>query len=216
MSNYFSKLPNFEYVSRLPDAKISDYIAVKNLFKRGAIPEDILDTVALFTKYQIVGDDRPDNVAFFEYGDENLDWIVLACNNIINIQSEWPMTQEVFNDYLLSKYGSYENIYEIHHYETVELRTFDDLLILEGGLIVDEDFTFTHSYGDVQTHSPVTAVTNYEYEEMLEDKKRSIFLLKPEYVAIVKDDFESIMGYAKDSGGYINKTMKRGDNIRLY
>ena len=216
MSNYFSKLPNFEYVSRLPDAKISDYIAVKNLFKRGAIPEDILDTVALFTKYQIVGDDRPDNVAFFEYGDEDLDWIVLACNNIINIQSEWPMTQEVFNDYLLNKYGSYENMYEIHHYETVELRTFDDLLILEGGLIVDEDFTFTHSYGDIQTHSPVTTVTNYEYEEMLEDKKRSIFLLKPEYVAIVKDDFESIMGYMKGSEGYLNKNMKRGDNIRLY
>lgn len=216
MSNYFSKLPNFEYVSRLPDAKISDYIAVKNLFKRGAIPEDILDTVALFTKYQIVGDDRPDNVAFFEYGDEDLDWIVLACNNIINIQSEWPMTQEVFNDYLLNKYGSYENMYEIHHYETVELRTFDGLLILEGGLIVDEDFTFTHSYGDVQTHSPVTTVTNYEYEEMLEDKKRSIFLLKPEYVAIVKDDFESIMRYMKGSEGYINKNMKRGDNIRLY
>lgn len=216
MSNYFSKLPNFEYVSRLPDAKISDYIAVKNLFKRGAIPEDILDTVALFTKYQIRGDDRPDNVAFFEYGDEDLDWIVLACNNIINIQSEWPMTQEVFNDYLLNKYGSYENMNQIHHYETVELRTFDGLLILEGGLIVDEDFTFTHSYGDVQTYSPVTTVTNYEYEEMLEDKKRSIFLLKPEYVAIVKDDFESIMGYVRGSEGYINKNMKRGDNIRLY
>lgn len=216
MSNYFSKLPNFEYVSRLPDAKISDYIAVKNLFKRGAIPEDILDTVALFTKYQIRGDDRPDNVAFFEYGDEDLDWIVLACNNIINIQSEWPMTQEVFNDYLLDKYGSYENMNQIHHYETVELRTFDGLLILEGGLIVDEDFTFTHSYGDVQTYSPVTTVTNYEYEEMLEDKKRSIFLLKPEYVAIVKDDFESIMGYVRGSEGYLNKNTKRGDNIRLY
>lgn len=216
MSNYFSKLPNFEYVSRLPDAKISDYIAVKNLFKRGAIPEDILDTVALFTKYQIEGDDRPDNVAFFEYGDENLDWIVLACNNIINVQTEWPMTQEVFNEYLLSKYGSYENMSQIHHYETIELRTFDGLLILEGGLVVDEDFTFTHSYGDVQTYSPVTPVTNYEYEEILEDKKRSIFLLKPEYVAIVKDDFESIMGYVKGSDGYVNKNMKRGDNIRLY
>ena len=35
MSNYFSKVPNLEYVSRLPDANISDYIPVKNLFKRG-------------------------------------------------------------------------------------------------------------------------------------------------------------------------------------
>ena len=35
MSEYFSKLPDFEYISRLPDAKISDYITVKNLFKKG-------------------------------------------------------------------------------------------------------------------------------------------------------------------------------------
>lgn len=34
MSNYFKKVPNFEYVSRLPDANISDYIPVKNLFKK--------------------------------------------------------------------------------------------------------------------------------------------------------------------------------------
>ena len=41
MSNYFKKVPNFEYVSRLPDANISDYIPVKNLFKKGALREDI-------------------------------------------------------------------------------------------------------------------------------------------------------------------------------
>ena len=35
MSNYFDQVPDFNYVSRLPDAKISDYITVKNLFKRG-------------------------------------------------------------------------------------------------------------------------------------------------------------------------------------
>ena len=29
MSNYFSQLPDFEYVSRLPDSRISDYIPVK-------------------------------------------------------------------------------------------------------------------------------------------------------------------------------------------
>ena len=41
MSNYFNKVPNLEYVSRLPDANISDYIAVKNLFKKGKLREDI-------------------------------------------------------------------------------------------------------------------------------------------------------------------------------
>jgi len=69
MSSYFSELPDFEYVSRLPDAKISDYIKVKNLFKRGLLRDDIFQNLAFFSKYQIVGDDRPDNVAFKIYRD---------------------------------------------------------------------------------------------------------------------------------------------------
>ena len=86
MSNYFSKVPNFEYVSRLPDANISDYIAVKNLFKRGKLREDIFQELAFFTKYQIEGDDRPDNVAFKVYGDSRLDWLVLVSNNILTFK----------------------------------------------------------------------------------------------------------------------------------
>ena len=85
MSNYFSKVPNVEYVSRLPDAKISDYITVKNLFKRGTLREDIFQSLAVFTKYQIKGDDRPDNVAFDMYNDSNLDWLVLICLSLIHI-----------------------------------------------------------------------------------------------------------------------------------
>ena len=86
MSNYFSKIPDFEYVSRLPDSKISDYIPVKNIFMRGKLREDIFQNVAVFTKYKIKGDDRPDNVAFDVYGRMLiLTGLVLTSNNIINI-----------------------------------------------------------------------------------------------------------------------------------
>ena len=101
MSNYFSKVPNFEYVSRLPDAKISDYITVKNLFKRGKLREDIFQDLTLFTKYKIKGNDRPDNVAFDFYNDSNLDWLVLLSNNILNIQTEWPLLTNEFDRYLV-------------------------------------------------------------------------------------------------------------------
>ena len=118
MSDYFRKVPDFEYVSRLPDAKIGDYITVKNLFKRGALEPDILENLAFHTKYEIRGDDRPDNVAFDVYGNSNLDWLVLLCNNIINIPNEWPMLQNDFDEFLLEKYGSYAKINDTHHYET--------------------------------------------------------------------------------------------------
>ena len=77
MSNYFNLLPDFDYVSRLPDAKISDYARVKNLFKRVNLREDIYSNLMYFTKYSIQGDDRPDNVAHRIYADSTLDWLIL-------------------------------------------------------------------------------------------------------------------------------------------
>ena len=71
MSSYFDLVPNFDYVSRLPDAKISDYIRVKNFFRRATLREDIFQDLAFFTKYSIKGDDRPDNVANQLYENPN-------------------------------------------------------------------------------------------------------------------------------------------------
>ena len=107
MSDYFKKLPNFEYVSRLPDAKISDYITVKNLFKKNELRPDIFNDATVFTEYQIKGDDRPDNVAFEVYEDSTLDWVVLLSNNIIIIHTERPLLQNDLDRFLLDKYGTY-------------------------------------------------------------------------------------------------------------
>ena len=108
MSNYFRKLPDFEYVSRLPDSKISDYITVKNIFKKNELRPDIFNDATVFTEYQIKGDDRPDNVAFEIYQDSSLDWLVLLCNNILNIQTEWPLLQNDFDRFLLDKYAIFD------------------------------------------------------------------------------------------------------------
>ena len=116
MSNYFKQVPDFDYVSRLPDAKISDYITVKNLFKRGKLADDIFQDLTVFTKYEIRGDDRPDNVAYKVYDDSDLDWVILLANNIINIQSEWPMPQRDLDRYLIDKYETYEKLNDVHHY----------------------------------------------------------------------------------------------------
>lgn len=133
---YFRQVPNFEYVSRNPgDKYISEYIPVKNLFKRGKIREDIFGNLQFFEKYQIIGDERPDNVAFKFYGDSTLDWVVLLSNNILNIQSEWPMTQRTFDKVMLEKYGSYDNLYNgVHHYETTEVKNSLGVTVLQGGL----------------------------------------------------------------------------------
>ena len=222
MSNYFKQVPDFEYVSRLPDAKISDYIAVKNLFKKAELRPDIFQDLSTFQKYQIKGDDRPDNVAEDFYQDSSLDWLVLTCNNIINVQTEWPMSQRDFDKFLLDKYGTYANLESTHHHETLEVKNSKGVVMLEKGLEVESDFSF--SYYDwwlkeqktVATANLVTEVTNYQYEEKIEDAKRNIFLLKVRYLNLVTDDLEEIMTYKKGSTQYVDETLKRADNIRLY
>jgi hypothetical protein len=220
MSNYFNYLPDFEYVSRLPDAKISDYIRVKNLFKKGVIRDDIFQDITFFTKYQIQGDDRPDNVASKVYNDSKLDWIVLQSNNIVNLQTEWPLSQNDFDRYCLEKYGDYNTLYNgVHHYETIELKNSSGVVILPAGKTVPSDFSISF-YDDnleqVISASEVTTVTNYEYEDNIQTNKRSIFLLKQEYIPVVIDDVEDIMSYRKGSTQYMSRTLKRADNIRLY
>ena len=334
---YFRELPDFEYVNRNVDNQdISNYVAVKNLFKRVKIRQDIFSNLNYFEKYQIIGDERPDNVAFKVYDDETLDWVVLLSNNITNIQSEWPLPQNLLDKILLEKYGSYENLYsKAHHYETVEVRNSTGCTVLPGGLRIQNTWrtngnfiqvinskisqifagsggvggktvtvtmnngikgltagasvyinnvsesmyngrflvtsvvapfdniaiSFTYELPSVPSNlEPVLStskveevifaldnnaeggnsyyyefydsntgfytlipstdllreVTNYEYELSVEDKKRSIFLLKPDYLNLVFDDLNAIMRYKEGAVQNINSTLKRGENIRLY
>ena len=222
MSNYFRQVPDFDYVSRLPDAKISDYITVKNLFKKGKLADDIFQDLTIFTKYEIEGDDRPDNVADKFYEDSDLDWVVLLSNNIINIQSEWPLPQRDFDRYVLEKYETYEKLNAVHHYETKECKNSVNAVVVPEGLQVDSDYSVTYYDwyldGEITKSSSdiVVEVTNYEYESKLEAAKRSIYLLKPKYLNIVKDDMDNLMKYKKGSTQYLDETLKIAENIRLY
>jgi hypothetical protein len=219
MSNYFRRLPDLEYINRLKDSGLSDYIVVKNLFKKGILREDIYQNISTFEKYKIIGDERPDNVAKKVYDNSELDWLVLVSNNIINIQTEWPMKQNDFDEHLLLKYGTYETLYsEIHHYESKEIKDANDVVLLPEGLWVDEnyEFIYTNPQGILEKRRPGLPVTNYEYEINLEDNKRNINILKPKYVNLVIDDLEGIMQYKKGSTQYVSETLKRGDNAKLY
>ena len=216
---YFRQVPNLQYISREDNFNSSfNYSEVKNLFRRAKLREDIFGNLVFFNKYQIIGDKRPDNIAYEIYNDSELDWVVLISNNILDVRSEWPLSQNAFHNYLEDKYGSLEATGGTHHYETLEIKNSRNLIVLKSGLEVNSDFTFTY-YDDIleTTVTPpnlVREVTIYDYEESLQDQKRNIYVLKPEYLRIVLDDLEDIMTY-KNSSQYINDKLKRASNIRL-
>ena len=219
---YFRYIPDFDYVSRLPKAQnISDYIRVKNLFKRTKISEQVFSDLTFFTKYQVITDERPDNVAFKVYGDSNLDWMVLLANNIINVQQEWPLEHTSYYNYLINKYGSDAALQNVHHYETREIKNSVGKVIVPEGLEVPSDFSITYfdtGLGVQQTVTTeiVTEITNQVYEDGLNDAKRNIDIIKPRFVGLIIEEIEKAMKYPKGSTQYVSKRVVKGENIRIY
>ena len=189
MAHYFRRVPNFTTSSRLNNNNSNfDTTEVKNLFRRFKLREDIASDFAAFEQYSIRGDERPDQVADFFYDDPTLDWVILTTNNAINQNHSWQMTNSQFYDYMYDKYGM--NINAIKHYETYEIvdSTDTERVVLDAGLIVDENFTFkfynptTQSYSELSNEFVARPITNLEYETRLNDEKRSIAILRRVYL----------------------------------
>jgi hypothetical protein len=217
MANYFKRLPNINYQNLEELGFPGRTLQNKNLFRRAKLREDIASNTTFFEDYFIKSDERPDNVAFKVYGEEDLDWVVLITNNILNIQEEWPLPTNLYNEYLLEKYGSYEAIYEVHHYESKVITSVDGVTVLPGGLLVDQNFRFEYYEETLDSHVSIedcsVAVTNYIYEERIQEKKRAIKILKPKYLNLVFEDIAEVMSYRKGSTGFISRTLKDTESI---
>ena len=322
--SYFRELPNLSYVSRFSGANRNDErIEVKNLFKRAKLRSDIDAAITAFNYYKISEGERPDTLAQKIYNDSELDWVILVTNNITNVRDQWPLHGRNFTNYLLSKYGTsdmteeekYAKLNEVKHYETTAVKDQYDRSLLEAGLIVDKDFTFTStkeltrntvvseielllpfpisvnagdvivqptatsggytftggsgtvktsvvgknriilngisgtfitttsgldagnpllSNGTIITNSgtsmnpikiytthktntlpttvnPVKGVSYYDYEVKMNEEKRKIKVLKPEYLSVFISDMRSIMKYSRSSQ-YLNQTLKQTYN----
>ena len=219
---YFRNLPDFLYVNRNDTQRETEnYSVVKNFFKRAKLRGDIFENLAFFEKFIVQGDDRPDNVAHEVYGDAFLDWVVLLSNNIVNVQSEWPLSQADFFTYLNEKYDNETVLYSgIHHYEANEVKTSNNDIIIASGTRVSVGQSVSYFDDGLENQVVVTdialPVTNYTFEENENNKKREIFLLKPIYLSIVFDDLERIMKYKEGSTQFLDETLVQGDDIRLY
>jgi hypothetical protein len=221
MSAYFRNVPDFDYVSRLKESNsLQDYVKSKNLFRRAKLREDIFGDLSFFTKYKIIGDERPDQLAYKFYNDETLDWVILISNNVLNVQSEWPLAQNAFDKHLLYKYGSYDKIYQgIHHYETTIVQNSFGYTIVPEGLEVPSNYSVSFYDEGLDTQvtrtNITTPITNYTYELRIDEEKRNIFILKSKYLNVIINDLEEMMQYKKGSTQYVSRTLKRGDNIKL-
>ena len=214
-NSYFRQVPNLDYPSLANNRNSAyDFQIVKNLFKRAVIRNDIFDEVTAFEKYSVQGDERPDQVAYDFYEDSGLDWVILTTNNIVHVRDEWPMGNQDFLTYLNGKYTD-EQLTNIHHYETKVLRDSNGKLIQPEGITVPADYSITFlDNGILRTESKITSFTFLEHETNLNDNKRNINILRPEYLTTFLENFAEIMEY-KPSRQRVSDTLKKTENPRI-
>ena len=239
---YFNYIPNVAVPSFLSEKKASnEYIVAKNIFRKIKILDELEDNILLFDKYEIYQGDRPDTVAKDLYGNSELDFVVILSANITNIRNQWPLSEYDLYNYSHDKYGS--EINALHHYQTVEVRDSKNRLILEDGLVVNEDFemdgpgkqypvgtawkairpsgTAINLNQERLGGNPSdlintigVAISNWQYEVMENNKKRRISVLKRTYLNKFLEDFTRIMRYDRNSQ-YISKTLITTENNNL-
>jgi len=210
---YFRELPNLLYPSYLSDKNSSlNYTEVKNLFRRVKLRDDLQNALTLFNKYEIPEGSRPELVAEEFYGNPELDWVVLITAGIINVRDDWPLSDRDLYNYAYEKYGT--DLNSTRFYETTEVKDPNGRLILPAGKVVDGTFTIPNPADPTATLNPVTGISNYEYEVRKNNKKRSIYLLKPKYLQQFLNDMRDIFTYQKSSQ-YINEKYIQTENLNI-
>ena len=171
---YFNSIPKIYYDS---ENKKQPKV-VTNLLRRVGVRAKVKINTALFDTYRVKAGETPEIIAHKLYGDPELHWIILLLNDITDRYHQWPMTGGQFLDYLNDKYTNPDGI---HHYESTQT-SGDTKVKIEVFNEVDDD-----------AYTGLTPITNREYEESEQDKRRQIRLVDPSFVEQFVDEFKKLM-----------------------
>lgn len=155
---------NFPYTYYTLDNNVSVQV-VKNITIKVVLDEIIKSNYGMYYEYDVMDKETPEIVSYKMYNTSMLHWLILHMNDIVDPRFEWPLS-----NYELIQYveGKYDNPEGIHHY-------------LKDGYIVNS------------TTSGAYPVSNFEHESNINESKRRIKVLKPEFVeGVVKLVKESL------------------------
>ena len=174
---YFSKFPKILYdIKQDGTSKV-----VTDIFRRIKVREKIKDNISLLDKYDVGEGETPETVAFKIYGDTNYFWIICLMNNVVNRFYDWPLDEFVFQQYVADKYSNPDGI---HHYEVTQS---------SGKQSGDGPADYSHKLEVNSDHSGAQSVSNREYEDRLQDQKRQIRILSPQYLNAFEEEFTNLI-----------------------
>ena len=175
---YFNEFPVIDYNLSGENGNTKK---VTDIFRRVKVRSKIANNLALFDKIDVPEGDNPEDIAYKAYGDADYFWVVTLVNNIVNRYYDWPLDQFSFQQYIKDKYTNPD---AIHHYEITQS---------SGKQSGEGPADYSHKLEVNSTHPGAQSVSNRQYEEREQDKKRQIRVLSPQYLGAFEEEFTQLI-----------------------
>ena len=190
MSNYFSSIQNVQY--DINGTEPNNYRTVTNIMKRARFKTSSIDDISDYYPYSILEGERPDIVSFKKYGTVAYTYLILLVNDIVDPIFDWPLHSRQFESYIIEKYGSIFTAQTTnkYYYQVVRpevARTGTSERIPEVKIIVDST-----TY-DTLDSSVKSEQTIYDWEVEINDEKRVINLINPDFIQDIEYEIKQIL-----------------------
>ena len=179
MANYFRNIPKVKY--DIYGAEPNKYRNVTNIMKRISFKPSVIEDISDYYPYRVKDGERPDILSFQKYGSVAYAYLIMLFNDIYDPLFDWPLSSQQFEKYLTNKYGSVsaamgetKYYYQIIRAEVARTETSERIPAVK--FIVDQTTYDALGIGDRSTQS------NYEWEDELNDNKRDIKLINPDFI----------------------------------
>ena len=172
--DYFETFPKMYYDA----VGNGNYKLVTDILRRFKVRSAVANDIALFDKYEVKSGEKPEDVSQKFYGTPYYHWVVLAMNNIKDRYYDWPLSEQDFNTYINAKY---DNPGAVHHYEVTQSSGPTSSLDNSHLIQVNSDAVGASS------------VSNREYEQRIQDNKRLVKILHPQYLDEFIEEFRRVI-----------------------
>ena len=179
MANYFRSIPSTSY--DIWGTEPRNYQSVTNIMKRVKFKPEVLEDISDYYPYFVRDGERPDIISYNHYETVAFAYLIILINDIQDPIFDWPLSTQQFEQFIMNKYGSLDsamvtikNYYQIVRAEVP--RTGTSERVPEVKFIVDET---TYNSLDQTLR---TSQTNYDWEDELNNDKKEIRLISPDFI----------------------------------
>lgn len=212
MAKYFSRFPQV-YYNLTGNQNVN---VVTNILSRFVLSNNLKQYTSAYYNYTVIDGETPEIIAAKLYNEPERHWMILLMNNMIDPQWDWPLSFDILNEYIDSKYSAPEyadtantsnsgiswaqshakSYYKLETIQTSAGESNNKIFITqpEYNNVATGSDSFTLSDNTViEIITTKGTQTYYDYELEKNESKRVIKVLKNEFADALEDELIRVL-----------------------